>query len=255
MIEKIGQHKDFELISVVVPAYKQETTIVRDIKSIQEVLEKIRFEYEMIIVVDGSPDETYKEAKKVESKKVKVVTYDRNQGKGYAVRYGLSLAKGDPVAFIDAGMDLDPNALGMLLEHMLWYRADIIVGSKRHPASRVHYPFFRRIQSAAYQTLVYLLFGLKIRDTQVGLKFYRRRVLEKILNKLVVNRFAFDIELLAVANAYGFSRIYEAPIEVDYNFASTIRPKNVLEVLQDTFQIYFDLLRGFYKKNHNSLLK
>lgn len=230
------------------PAYRQEKTIADDINQVKMALEGLRFDYEIIVVVDGSPDETYNEAKKHESSKIKVVTYSPNAGKGYAVHYGMKLAKGDPIAFIDAGMDLDPNGLAMLLEHMNWYNADIIVGSKRHPASKVKYPFFRRIQSIGYQTLVFFLFGLKVKDTQVGLKFYRRYVIEKILDKLVVNRFAFDIEMLAVANSYGFKKIFEAPVEVNYNFASTIRPTAITQILSDTFRVYALLLTGFYRR-------
>jgi len=231
-------------LSVVVPAYKQEKTIVEDIKRIRETLEKMRFDYEIVVVVDGFVDKTYERAKKLRLKKVKVVGYPTNKGKGYAVRYGMVRTKGDLVAFIDAGMDIDPNGLAMILEHMEWYGADIIVGSKRHPASQVEYPFLRKIYSLGYQILIWFLFGLKVKDTQTGLKIFKREVLEKVLPRLLVKRFAFDVELLAVARRLGFKRIYEAPVKIDtkqFKFTSTIKFKTVWEMLIDTLAVFYRL--------------
>lgn len=208
------------LISVIVPAYKQEKTIAADLKRIRAALDKLRYSAELICVVDGKLDRTFQNASSYakSQKNVFVVGYEQNRGKGYAVRYGMAQSKGDIVAFIDAGMDLNPNGLSMLLEHFEWYNADIVVGSKRHPASKVTYPWQRRILSVGYQTLGWLMFGLKVRDTQVGMKFYRREVLEKVLPRLLVKAFAFDIEILATANHLGYSRIFEAPVEVKLDF-------------------------------------
>lgn len=206
-------------LSVVIPAFKQEKTIVRDVSRIRDVLEQIRYDYEIIIVVDGFVDETYKRAQKLKSDKIKVVGYETNKGKGHAVRYGMVRTKGDLVAFIDAGMEIDPNGLSMILEHMQWYNADVIVGSKRHPASQVNYPPSRKIISFFYQFFVRVFTGLNVRDTQVGLKIYRREVLEKVLPRLLVKTYAFDLEILSVAHHLGFKRIFEAPIKLKYNFS------------------------------------
>ncbi len=237
-------------LSVIVPAYKQEKTITKDLKRISGVLAKIRYDYEIICVVDGGSDRTLQEAKKVKSPKIKVFGYKTNKGKGYAVRYGMVRTRGSFIAFIDAGMDIDPNGISMVLEHMEWYEADIIVGSKRHPASQVEYPFLRKVYSLGYRFLVRVLLGLKLKDTQGGLKIFKRKVLEKVLPRLLVKRFAFDVELLAVAHHLGFSRIYEAPIRIDpqkFKFSSTIRFKNVFEMALDTLAIFYRLkILGYY---------
>jgi len=158
----------------------------------------------------------------------------------------MAESKGDVVSFIDAGMDLNPNSLSMLLEHFEWYKADIVVGSKRHPASKVFYPWQRRILSLGYQLVVWLLFGLKVRDTQVGVKVYRREVLEKVLPRLLVKAFAFDIEILAVANYLGFNRIYEAPVEVklDFGGASVLTSRRFLRTV---FAMFWDTIAVFYR--------
>ncbi|PIU02400.1 hypothetical protein COT66_00370 [Candidatus Shapirobacteria bacterium CG09_land_8_20_14_0_10_49_15] len=231
-------------LSVIVPAYKQEKTIYQDLKRIKDVLDQIRYDYELIVVVDGQVDDTFKQARRCHSAKIKVIGYDQNHGKGYAVRYGMARAQGDPIAFIDAGMEINPNGISMILEHMEWYGADIIVGSKRHPASQVNYPWERKVISACYQLFVRTFAGLNVRDTQAGLKIFRRKALEKVLPRLLVKRYAFDLEMLAVAHRLGFKRIFEAPVKLSYNFedlthAGTFR--EMKRALTDTLAVIYRL--------------
>ncbi len=246
---KTDSRFEIKLVSIIVPAYKQEKTIVMDLEKINEILSKLRYPSELICVVDGKIDQTYKRASEFarHHSNVRVIGYDTNKGKGYAVRFGMAESKGDIIGFVDSGMDLNPNGLSLLLEHFEWYKADIIVGSKRHPASKVVYPWQRRVLSAGYQTLAFILFNLKIRDTQVGMKFFRREALEKVLPRLLVKAFAFDIEILAVANYLGFNRIFEAPIEIDLHFGgtSTITSqkfvRTVIAMLTDTLAVFYRL--------------
>ncbi len=250
--EKLNDH----LLSVIIPTYRAEKFIEKSLLDIKNVLDQTRYPYEIICVVDGKVDRTFERAKRVVSrfpKKIKVIGYEKNLGKGHAVRFGMASSKGDIIAFIDADLDLDPNGLSMLLEHFEWYGADIIIGSKRHPASKVIYPWQRKILSFGYQMLVRVLFGLKVRDTQVGMKFFRREVLEKTLPRLLVKAFAFDIEMLSVANYLGFKKIYEAPVELKVRFGgvSTIISKGfirtVWDVLWDTMAVFYRLyILNFY---------
>lgn len=241
-------------LSVIVPAYRQQRTIVKDIESLDLVLRKIRYDYEIICVVDGFVDKTYQNAKKIASSKIKVYGYEQNKGKGYAVRYGMARSKGSLVAFIDAGMDISPEGLPMLLEHMLWYNSDIIVGSIRHSASKViGYPLKRRICSIGYHRLTRVLFGLRITDSQRGIKIFKREVLEKVLLRLLVKRFAFDIEMLVVAYRLGFRKIHDGPVEMDarkFKFSS-IKSSTVLSMLIDTLGIYYRLnILHYYDSNN-----
>lgn len=237
-----------KLLSVIIPAYKQEKTIVKDLRRIRSVLDKIRFDYEMIIVVDGIIDKTYSNAKKLNYEKLKVFGYKNNKGKGYAIRYGMARAKGDLVAFIDSGMDIDPNGISMLLEHMEWYKADIIVGSKRHPASQIEYPFIRRVYSLGYQSLFRFLFGLNLKDTQAGLKIFKHKVLKKVLPRLLVKRFASDVEMLVVAYRLGYQRIFEAPIKFDPKFfAMSTTMGNLKSLTKMAINMLVDTLAVFYR--------
>jgi len=244
---KLGNRK---LITIIIPSYKAEHFIEKSLTQVKNVLDQLRYPYEIICVDDGNVDGTYQRAKRVAKKypnEVKVVGYSNNLGKGHAVRFGMAKAKGDIIGFIDAGFELNPNGLSMLLEHFEWYNADIIVGSKRHPASKVVYPWQRRVISVGYQLLVKILFGLNIRDTQVGMKFFRREVLEKVMPRLLVKAFAFDIEMLSVANYLGFKRIYEAPVEMRMEFGggvSTVASKGFLKTI---FNMVWDTAAVFYR--------
>src|SRR5207245_642897 len=125
------------------------------------------------------------------------------------------------------------------------------IGSKRHPDSVVHYPASRRIASWSYQQLNHFLFRLDVRDTQVGLKVFRRGVVEDVLPLLLVKRFAFDLELLAVAKALGYGRVRELPVRLDYRFTgSGVRSTAVLLALWDTAAIFYRLriLRTYERK-------
>lgn len=231
-------------VSLIIPAFRQEKTIEDDLRHILSVMDQLRYDYELIIVVDGNIDKTLENAKKVKSSKIIVAGYDHNHGKGYAIRYGMVRSKGSIVGFIDSGMDLDPNGLSLLLEHFEWYSADIIIGSKRHPASKVNYPFDRRLISFVSQLFIRLLFGLNVRDTQVGMKFFRRKVIEDILPRLLVKKFAFDIEMLVVAYSLGYKRIFEAPIELDFNFKGSVLSQKLFNELLDAF---WDTIAIFYR--------
>lgn len=248
------------LVSIVIPVYKQEKTIVKNLRRVKQVLDQLRYKTELICVIDGFVDKSFIKATKFAKRfrNVKVMGYEVNRGKGYAVRFGMAKSRGSIVAFIDAGMDINPNGISMLLEHFEWYKADIVVGSKRHPVSKVIYPWERRFLSIGYQILVFILFGLKIRDTQVGMKFFKREVVEKVLPRLLVKTFAFDIEILSVANYLGFNRIYEAPVEIKLDFGGSVLAsqgfKRVVSLmLWDTFAVFYRLriLRYYSDKSRH----
>ena len=249
---KLKKNKNF--VSLIIPAFMQERTIQKDLLRIIKVMDQIRYDYEIIVVVDGDLDKTLENTKKIKSKNIIATGYKKNNGKGYAIRFGMKKAKGRIVAFIDSGMDINPNGLSMLLEHFEWYNADIVVGSKLHPVSKVNYPLQRKLLSWGYRQMVKILFGLNIRDTQAGLKFFKREVLEDILPHLVVKKYAFDIELLVVASSRGHKRIYEAPIELDFTGFSSITSKNFWEtignMLWDTLAVFYRLriLRWYNKR-------
>lgn len=241
-------------LSVIVPLYKQEKMVGKYLTALDKVLKSLKTTYEIICVVDGFVDKTFENAKKLNITNLIVIGYEKNQGKGNAVKFGMAKARGEIVGFVDGGFDLNYSAIPLALEHMKWYNADIIVGSKRHAASKVHYPWQRKILSWGYQMGVRLLFGINIRDSQVGMKFFKKEVAKAVFPKLMVKTFAFDIEILAVAHSFGYTRIYETPINLEMQFDnSTIVSfgfiKTVFSMLWDTLAVFYRLKILHYYNN------
>lgn len=254
-----SEKQDSHFLSLIVPAYRQEKTIVKNLKQLESALEKIRYDYEIIVVVDGMTDETFQKIKKAKFKKLTCLAYEKNCGKSYAIQLGMKQAAGDYIMFIDSGLEIDPNGISMLLEHMEWYNADIIVGSKRHLASQVEYIWQRKILSYGYYYLVKLLFGVRVKDTQAGIKVFKKKVLERILPRLVEKRFAGDLEMLVVAKKLGFNKIYEAPIKLNYNFSdlsSAATWRSILDIAIDTLAIFYRCcIIHYYDQAHNRFVK
>lgn len=231
--------------SLIIPVYRQEKTILKDISQIKSALDSIRYEHEIIAVFDGRVDGSYTKVKQANIPKLKTLCYMKNQGKAHAIQLGMKKAVGDYVMFIDSGMEIDPNGISILLEHMEWNNADIVVGSKRHPDSQVVYSPARKFLSEGYYLIVKFLFNIKVRDTQAGIKIFKKHVLAKILPRLVEKKFAGDLEMLVVADTLGFKRIFEAPVKLDYSLG----PLTTAATLDSIWNILIDTLAIWYRKN------
>jgi glycosyltransferase involved in cell wall biosynthesis len=198
--------------------------------------------FEILVIDDGSLDQSFLQAKRMEDlfPNVEVLGYRKNQGKGFALKYGFERSTGDLVCFLDGDLDLPPVLIPRFLNYLHSARADAVVGSKRHPLSRVQYPKRRNFLSVAYNRLARTLFHLPLKDTQVGLKVFRREALEEAFPRVLVKRFAFDLELLVNLHDLGY-RIVEAPVELKYREGngSDVSPKAVWEILVDTLAIFY----------------
>jgi glycosyltransferase involved in cell wall biosynthesis len=243
-------------LSVIVPAYREGRRIHDNLTRLVGELDKLNVTYEVIVVSDGNTDATAREARRFRSPAVKVIHYPMNVGKGFALSLGVSQTSGSLVTFIDADMELDPANINVFIDLMQTRDCHAVIGSKRHPESRVAYPQFRRFQSAMYQLLVRLLFNLNIRDTQTGLKLFRRQVLEETLPLLAIKRFAFDLELLVVAHQLGYTKVCEAPISLEYQFESTVNLRAAWNVLWDTAAIFYRLrILRYYQRRRAELAR
>lgn len=225
-------------LSVVIPMYN-ENNIYENMNEMIRSIDSNFDDYEIVLVNDGSTNNCLQEAKKIKSKKLKIVGYDKNKGKGYALKYGYKFVTGDYVTFIDADLDLHPDQIKNFFNYM--EGVDAVIGCKRHPESKIYYPWYRKILSLGYHLFIYLLFGLKLKDTQSGIKLFRKNCLDVTLPKVAVKKYAFDLELLVVANKYGF-KIREAPIELNYKFSGTgINLKQIYQMFIDTLAIFYRL--------------
>lgn len=224
------------MLSVIVPAFAEGPFIYDSLTQLLEALDDIGVDHEVVVVSDGNTDETVAEASRHTSSLVKVLHYDANRGKGYAIRHGCKHVVGDRVAFIDADMELHPEGIGVLLGLLEAEGWDAVVGSKSHPASQVFYPWLRKCQSLVFKMIVRRLFRLDIADTQTGLKVFRREALDEVMPFVTSEGFAFDLELLVLVNDAGY-RVSEGPVRLDYRFATTTGVSAVVDVLRDIGRI------------------
>ena len=247
----LGIRQDVDL-SIVIPAYRQSARVRIDVEDVTFCLKKLTANYEIIIVVDGCPDDTLFHALKCVDNRIRVFGYKTNRGKGYAVRFGFQQASGKVIGFIDAGGDIDPAGLVTAVKMLHETDSDVVVGSKRHPQSRVTYPLLRRLYSGVYQHIVKILFGFNLSDTQTGLKVFRGEAIKQALPYISINRFAFDVELLAIIQKLGFHRFAEAPVNVNLIFPSSIGGIwPIIEMLRDTISTAIRICRITQAARHD----
>jgi len=234
-------------LSFVIPAYNEEDSIEITLGTLDGVVKDKRLSYEIVVVDDGSKDETRSRAIKYANRNghVKVISYTQNEGKGHAIRTGFMQTKGDVVVFADSDMDIDLGTISKYVDAL--EHGDIVIASKWHPDSVVSLPLSRKILSHGFNVLVRFLTGAQLKDTQVGLKAMRKSAFANIFPRLFVKRYAFDVELLAVANLYGL-RIVQMPAQL--TIRQSFRLRDVLRMFQDLLGIAYRLrVTHWYQQN------
>ncbi|MCC7519051.1 MAG: glycosyltransferase [Verrucomicrobiae bacterium] len=231
------------LISVILPAWNEAARIGAMIVRTRRHLATVTAAFEILVVDDGSADGTAEaaEAARAAAPELHVVRLQSNQGKGEALRRGFAASRGRYVVFLDADMDLPPEQIGRLLESLRAEGADAVIGSKWHPRSQVDYPWHRRVVSLVYFTLTRILFGLPVRDTQTGIKIFRREALARAMPRMLVKAYAYDLELLVIIHHFG-SRIAEAPVILEHTGKyPRITGRSMLQAGWDTLAVFYRL--------------
>ncbi len=233
-------------LSVIMPLFNLEETVVGNIRETAELFEKHAVRAELLPVDDGSSDATAAKLKELSSSlyenvSIKPVILERNGGKGAALRAGFAASSGDFVMLLDGDLDINPKQTAEFFMEMSRNNADVVVGSKRHRRSIVQYPWHRRIVSWAYFTLVRLFVGLKVTDTQTGMKLFRREILADALSRMLVKTYAFDLELLSIAADRG-AKIVDAPVVIRFGDKfGALKPKTVFEMARDSAAVFYRL--------------
>lgn len=245
----------WDFISFIIPSYNEGKNLYDNLMECHRVVSKLHMPFEMIMVDDGSEDNTWSEILRFASTHTEAVpvTYSRNEGKGHALKVGARWARGNLVVFLDADMEIHPSQIGRFIEEMRKTRADLVIGSKRHPESKVDYPTKRKFLSWGYHLLIKAMFDLNLTDTQPGFKLFKKEVLDKELGKVEAEAYAFDLDLLANASADGY-KIVEAPIELKFSrrFGGRIGFKTVRSIFSETMGVYFRLKVGRGERNLNA---
>jgi Glycosyltransferases involved in cell wall biogenesis len=224
------------------PVYNEGERIYRNLIETVTQIEKFSDSFRIIAVNDGSTDESKDEIMRAAATdhRIGVVSYDKNKGKGYAVRRGILASKSQYTAFLDADLEIPPYLLEGMLNKAEETGAEVVIGSKLHKDSKVEYPFMRKVLSYGYYVYMKLLFGLKVKDTQTGIKLFNTEKIRPVLKAMKTSRFSFDIEILAISAKLGY-KIEEMPVVVNFSRnkgnRSTIKIRSIAEMIRDSIRI------------------
>lgn len=226
-------------LTIIIPAYNEESRITTSLEKVAEYLGTQTYTYEILVVDDGSVDGTLEICRTFASKNswTRVLCYETNRGKGYAVRTGVLNAKGKYILICDADL-ATPIAELDGFWRFFEEGADIVIASRPLRASHLvkRQPFYREFAGRAFNLVVQALAVPGIHDTQCGFKLFRREAAEEIFQLCSLNRFSFDIEALHIAQKLGF-QIKEAPVHWYH------RPGSKVSLLRDGCSMLLDLFK------------
>jgi len=228
------------MLSVIIPAYNEQERLAPHLSHVLAYLHERFLAFELIVVDDGSTDQT---AKIVTSAfhgeaRARLISYQPNRGKGYAVRTGVLASRGEQIVFLDADLSTPIEEIPRALE--LLEEVDIVIGSRDLPGAdiRVPQPLYRRLASEIFKWIRYVMIGLwHISDTQCGFKVYRGRAARQLFALAQVDRFLFDVEILYLAERAGL-RIREIPVRWTDAVGSKVRFwEGLLQIMRDLWRI------------------
>ncbi|MDQ4121547.1 MAG: glycosyltransferase family 2 protein [Acidobacteriota bacterium] len=204
-------------LSIIVPAYNEADRLGESLKIIIAYLQNSPTKAELIVVDDGSSDDTARIAEEIFARtpeiRARAIRYEQNRGKGFAVRTGLAAAQGEIALFSDADLSTPIEELTKLVEPIQSSEADVTFGSRALDRSLIgtHQPWRREQGGKVFNLVVKSLTGLPFWDTQCGFKAFRMSVFRPLLSVMQIDRFGFDVEFLYVANLAGL-HLKEIPV-------------------------------------------
>jgi len=195
-------------LSVIIPAYNEEKRLPKTLKETDEYLRNQNYDYEIIVVNDGSKDGTAKVVKDLQSQIINLRLIDRkeNKGKGYSVKEGMLSAQGEYRIFMDAD---NSTTIDQIEKMWPWFEKgyEIVIGSRSIKGAILDppQPFYRRLVGEFFKYVRMIICDLwYLKDTQCGFKCFKKEVVDVIFPKLKIERFAFDVEILLLAKMHGF---------------------------------------------------
>ena len=226
-------------ISLVIPMYNESSIINEALETFSSYMDKRFEDWELIFVDDGSADGCGDAVAAAHEKdgRIRLCRYTPNRGKGYAVRTGVLAAEGDMILFTDCDNAYGEEAVGALADAIADSDADIVVGSRNLSKDGYEgYTFIRKLASKTYIKVIAVAAGFKLSDSQCGIKGFRADIAKKIFSNCEVDRFAFDLEVIMIANKLN-ARIGEMPVKIINHRESTVH------VLRDSFRMLRDVHR------------
>jgi dolichyl-phosphate beta-glucosyltransferase len=228
------------MLSVIIPAYNEQARLAPHLSHVLAYLHEHFPAFELLVVDDGSTDQTAKivTAAFQSEPRARLLSYQPNRGKGYAVRTGVLASQGEQLVFLDADLSTPIDEIPRALE--LLERAEIVIGSRDLPGAdiRVPQPLYRRLASEIFKWIRYVMIGLwQISDTQCGFKACRGPVARQLFALAQIDRFLFDVEILYLAERAGL-RILEIPVRWTDAAGSKVRFwEGLIHIIRDLWRI------------------
>lgn len=227
-------------LSVVIPAYNEEKRIGRTLVAIRKFLQEKHWDYELIVVDDGSSDQTAHIVKHAFSgvhDRHRLISNERNRGKGYSVRRGMLEANGEFILFTDADLSTPIEEVVKLLDSLL-NGFDLAIGSRALHGSQVevHQNFIREMMGKIFNRISRWFLFKEIRDSQCGFKCFKHDPAKALFSSQKVDGFAFDAEIVYLAQKLGY-KICEVPVIWRNSVASKV------QILSDPLKMFSDLIR------------
>ena len=237
------------MISIIIPVFNEENRIRKSLDEIFAFLKTFNEKTELIIVDDGSWDQTPKILEEYKKQpNLKIMTLKNNQGKGAAIRNGIGVSEGEKILFTDIDLSVPINFLDSFSE-ALTGDIDIIIGSREHPQSEIAVKQFwlRELAGYSFTILTNAVLQVGASDFTCGFKLFRREAARKIFAKQLVNRWTFDAETLFLAKKYEFE-IKEMPVVWKHGEGSKVRfPQDLIESFFALLQIRINDWMGKYE--------
>lgn len=237
-------------ISVVIPAYNEERRLPRTLRATSAYMKEHFSHWEILVVDDGSQDATAHVVQEhaIHDKRVQLLQYGKNRGKGYAVRYGMTRATGDIQVFMDADNSTSIDHIEKFLPYVQ-KGFDVVIGSRDVDGATisVHQPAWKELLGDMGNLWIQAWAVPGIKDTQAGFKLFTKRASKDVFPFLTIDRWGFDVEALAVARRKGYL-ISEQPITWINDPNSKVSAHAYLEVLKEVVQVRLNMARGVYGK-------
>ena len=239
MIDKIK-------LSLLIPAYNEEKIIESTLEKVLKFLSKKKYSWEAVVIDDGSSDRTSDIAKKFTKEGVEVVRYEKNHGKGGALKEGVQKAKGDFIIFSDADLSVPISNIDKFLTTLI--KADVVIGSRRIPGAKilVHQPLIREALGRGYTWLTKFVTGVSVADFTCGFKGFTKKSAKEIFSNTLISRWAYDSEILFLAKKLRY-KVIEIPVEWKNREDTRVVLKSVIvETFKDLLSIRVNNLLGKY---------
>lgn len=229
------------LVSLVIPAFNEAHRLAASVRALREFLAYSPHPHEVILVVEQSTDGTLDLARQLTEGHAafRVIGNPDQRGKGHAVRTGMAAARGEIAFFMDTDLSTPLPEIDHFLAHFAAHpEVDILIGNRQHAQSAImkKQSFLRRKMGQTFNTILRLIARIRVKDTQCGFKAFRRPAREAIFPLQTIEGFAFDVELLILAERLGYS-VADLPVEWHNAEGSKVH------IIRDSWKMLLDAVR------------